>query len=779
MELIKLNLEPRPLPSPLKRRAGQISSPIDAPTTTSEPVNPVDLPQHAAVAAATDPQPKAVFTATAGISISEEPPVPLRHGAPLASSGPAEWGLPAPTTDASGTSMQLDSSAATADLAQESRMLLQQNVAPNASPAETEPALAEAMTVIKAEAAGTLAQHDAVSAATAAALEQHLTTAEATVHPEGPSDLLSHQTFPVSSSLPVETGFAYHSVSTGIFPARGLLYSVVGHGIAILALVLLWPKHVPPIYDPPRHLELTMIPKDALYLPALGGGDSGSPQRGAAAKSETTPSLSVADLSKLGVSFPGTQAIVSNPPHPTNKVQTILQPELSNPPELTKFVRLPNVVRLAENSPAPQLTSAADAPKADPSIEAPVPHSAPSAPTIPPLRALAPVVIETPKLSLPMAAPMNSSAMQVTAVPPVAPVPPQPAQARVLPGSSGREHRTLIALSVVPGPPDPSPKVPSAEAHGQFAVVALPNLAVSQLGIGSAAEAANPSAGAGAHANPSAHDATGAGTMAMGSDARPTAAGAGAVAGPGPGAADSGEGRNVAGAASGGMAIRGAAYGSGPGVGSASGAGKGAGPAPGAFAGMTIQGGEWPNGTPAEIAPQPPAKPSQAGSYGLTVVSSGNSGSGLGDFGVFFNEPVFTVYVNMTTPSDSTAPSWTLVYAALHRDEAGGAKIAAPFPTKRETPRWTADLAEHYRNQLVVIYLVITESGKVQRAKSMESPSAQLVAPLLAALDSWEFRPATLNGKPIAVRALLGVPVAAEPLAAPPSAQQTLSENKP
>ncbi|HEV2423672.1 MAG TPA: hypothetical protein VGZ29_02470, partial [Terriglobia bacterium] len=545
---------------------------------------------------------------------------------------------------------------------------------------------------------------------------------------------------------------------------RGLFYSLVAHGFAIVALVLLWPRHVPPIYDPPKHWELTMVPRDALYLPALGGGDSGGPQRGAAAKSQTAPSLSVAALSKLGVSFPGAQAIISNPPHPTNKVQTLLQPELPHPPELTKFVRLPNVVRLAENSPAPQPTSAPDARKSDPSIQPPVPQSALSTPAIPQLQARAPVVIEDPKLSLPVAAPVSNPAMQATATPPVAPEPPRPAQARVLPGSSGHEAHTLIALSVTPAPPDPSPKAPAAEAHGQFAVVALPNLAVSQLGIGSAREAANPAAGAGANPKSRAHDATGAGTMAPGMAARPTAGGSGAVAGPGPGAALSGAGRNAAGSSGGGMTIRGAAYGSGSGAGNASGAGKGAGPASGAFAGMTIQGGEWPDGMPAGIAPRPPAKPPESGSYGLTIVSTGNSGSGLGDFGVFFNEPVFTVYVNMTTPSDSAARSWTLVYAALHAGEAGDAKIAAPFPAKKEAPRWPPDLAEHYRNQLVVIYLVIDESGKVRHAKSMESPSAQLIAPLVAALEDWEFRPATLNGRPIAVRALLGVPVSAQPV---------------
>jgi hypothetical protein len=219
------------------------------------------------------------------------------------------------------------------------------------------------------------------------------------------------------------------------------------------------------------------------------------------------------------------------------------------------------------------------------------------------------------------------------------------------------------------------------------------------------------------------------------------------------------------------MTIKGGAFGSGPGSGSASGAGAGAGPAPGAFAGMTIQGGEWPNGMPPSLAPHPPASTPESGTYGMTVIATASSGGGLGDFGVFYDEPVFTVYMRMATASDPSAPSWTLEYAALHAGEAGGGKIAPPFPIKRQSPAWSAELVDRYRNQLLVIYVVIDEQGKLQRAKSMQSPSIRFNAPLLAALNDWEFRPATLNGKPIAVRALLGVPIFASSAPDSPAAQ--------
>ncbi len=563
-------------------------------------------------------------------------------------------------------------------------------------------------------------------------------------------------------SSSVDSGLTYGSVSTGLLPGRGLLYSFLLHEIAIFSLLLFWPGgRISPALDPPKKWEVTMIPKDALYLPALGGGDSGGQHQGkSAAKSQALSQLTVAAWSKAGVSYPGVQAIISNPPNPTNRIQTILQPELPDPPELTTFAPLPNMVKLARTAMLPD-APVAESLKTDASQPKPS-HAGPVIPTIPPLRIAAPPVIDAPKLALPMSAPAGGPVLEATAVPPAAAPPPKPIPARVqaLPGSSGADSKTLVALSVMPAPADPKPKIPAAEAHGRFAIVALPNLAMSNLGPGSAVETATPTAvGSGASPSPSAHDATGARPVSVGgSPASSSASIGGPIAATGTGAASSGAGRNASGASTGGMTIKGAAYGSGPGSGTASGSGSGAGPAPGAFAGMTIQGGEWPNGMPAGVASQPSSTP-DPGTYGMTVVSTASSGGGLGDFGVFYDEPVFTVYIRMATDSDPAAPSWTMEYAALHAGEAGGGKIAPPYPAKKEVPAWPTELVPRYRNQLIIVFVVIDESGKVARVKSMDTPNVAFNAPLLASLQNWEFRPATTSGRPIAVRALLGVPI--------------------
>jgi len=585
---------------------------------------------------------------------------------------------------------------------------------------------------------------------------------------------------PGGSNSSEQHGFRYGGVSLGLFPGRGLLYSFLFHEIAIFSLLLFWPvNRVSPAMDPPKKWELTMIPKEALYLPALGGGDSGGQHQGrSAAKSPSVAALAVAAWSKAGVSYPGAQAIISNPPHPTNRIQTILQPPLPDPPELKEFVSLPNMVKLAETTLTPVPVVAAQAAKADPLNEPQPAHNGPSIPTIPPLQIAAPPTIENPKLVLPTLAPASGPVLQATAGPPAVAPPPKAvaAQVRALPGSSGADHNTLVALSVMPAPPEAKPNVPAAEAHGQFAIVALPNLAMSHLGPGAAVETATPTAvGAGANPNSFAHNAAGTKSMSVGGGAGSAADAGGTLAAGGPGAGAGGSGRGVSGTTGGGLTIKGGAFGSGPGAGGASGAGVGSGPAPGGFAGMTIQGGEWPNGMPAGVAAHPAASPPDPGTYGLTIISTASSGGGLGDFGVFYDEPVFTVYIRMATETDLTAPSWTLEFAALHAGEGGGAKIAPPFPTKRQSPDWPVELVDRYRNQLLVIYVVIDEQGKLEHAKSMQSPNIRFNAPLMAALSEWEFRPATVDGRPIAVRALLGVPIFASATPAPPAAHSAES----
>jgi hypothetical protein len=131
----------------------------------------------------------------------------------------------------------------------------------------------------------------------------------------------------------------------------------------------------------------------------------------------------------------------------------------------------------------------------------------------------------------------------------------------------------------------------------------------------------------------------------------------------------------------------------------------------------------------------------------------------MGDFGVFHDEAVFTVYLNPANAPDDPASPWPLQYAVL--DTAGVAlqDLLPPFAVKKQMPVWPPDLLTRYRGEEIVVYAIIDAEGKMQHLKALQSPNVRLSEVLLTVLEQWLFRPATMNAKPVAVKAVLGVSI--------------------
>src|SRR5205823_796353 len=105
--------------------------------------------------------------------------------------------------------------------------------------------------------------------------------------------------------------------------------------------------------------------------------------------------------------------------------------------------------------------------------------------------------------------------------------------------------------------------------------------------------------------------------------------------------------------------------GAGTGVGVTLGSGKGAGSAAGSggFPGITISGGRYGNGDPAGM--HSTLTPHKQTSYSMTITSTASSGGGLADFGVFHDEKIYTVYLDMRANEEDHTASWILQYAVV------------------------------------------------------------------------------------------------------------------
>jgi hypothetical protein len=153
--------------------------------------------------------------------------------------------------------------------------------------------------------------------------------------------------------------------------------------------------------------------------------------------------------------------------------------------------------------------------------------------------------------------------------------------------------------------------------------------------------------------------------------------------------------------------------------------------------------------------------------YGMTITSTADSGGGLPDLGLFAHKKVYTVYLDMRGTTTEHAPSWTLQYARL----GSAVEVAAPatdpshegltppFPLTKERPKLNSELIRTYLRNVIVVYAVMDTQGKLQRLSVRQTPDARFNAGILAALTHWSFQPAQLNGEPVALKVLIGIPL--------------------
>lgn len=142
----------------------------------------------------------------------------------------------------------------------------------------------------------------------------------------------------------------------------------------------------------------------------------------------------------------------------------------------------------------------------------------------------------------------------------------------------------------------------------------------------------------------------------------------------------------------------------------------------------------------------------------MTVVATSESGGGLRDYGIFRNETVYTVYIEMTH-SPEPAPSWILQFAPEAAPGDPHGEVTAPFPKEKPHPKFPPEIVARNEGRLIVVTCLIDAEGKVEKPRIIQSPNPLLNPPLLEALTQWVFQPAVADGKPVAVRALFGIPL--------------------
>jgi Gram-negative bacterial TonB protein C-terminal len=583
----------------------------------------------------------------------------------------------------------------------------------------------------------------------------------------------------------------FGTFKSGYVPSRGLLYSTIVHEVGLFLFFLLFTYGLPM----PRAQKLrtdSNIQDRVIYLPEVGGGTEGQKSPGGGVSKPQEASAAPAHASK-GFAYPGSQAILSDPPRPNNAFQTVMRPLLVHPEPIQKLIPLPNVVQMAETrlpndliAPKPAMPKLRESPKAikvkqDTSAHRDAKFQVPTdAPTLmaksdmPKLPAAEAPLPQAPKIEpkqedekreieKPSPKPLKVTTEKRAEKSDKQAAPLTPAQIARL-EMHGKSLEPILSISAVQ--PTPGAPVPAGEARGKFAVAPGGTLNPNSLNPGKTngtpsaspatgqenSKAANAAtqvasnAGTGLGHNRSLGGGKGTGTDAGGGSAG-VGIGTGNTSGAGAGGLGSGSGKGRGGIGKG--------AGSTPGRGAGTGSGAGSGSGTGSFPGITIQGGEDASNNDAPgftVEPQAP--------YHMTVVSTASSGGGLEDFGVFDNERVFTVYIPMKRSPEADDPTWTLQYSLIDGKDVGGdPQVTPPSPVMREWPQVPEQLEKKYAQRQVVISAVVDKEGKISHVSVKQSPDAHVSDPIVQAFSKWVFRPALLNNQPVAVKILVGIPL--------------------
>ena len=593
------------------------------------------------------------------------------------------------------------------------------------------------------------------------------------------------------------------------FPADWAATSACAHIIFFVILLLI--PGIPVIRDTPlrdrqiqeTRLQLSKSTDTALLASVQSSSSSSSAAPSPKSAGPATRSSAAGSNSVLPVVFKGAQHIVSDTPDADNAIQTILQPDIENPPRIHTPIPVPSMVKLASAQRPPSIAAphlSASIKVAAPPVPAPTP--APPLPTpqhvevntVPLTTQTA--LVDSPKLPVFVTAGRNYSPPKQPPPPPSTPNPvaaaPQPSKDPLAnpgppdliarPNTGQDAHNILVANAIEVHAAPSSSALPEVEIHGRFEVSSNPRLSAggasappdSKAGSGTASGSghgtgASKSRGNGSGSGTgSASGASGAASGAPGGHGGGNGNGSGAATGSGSGHGSSGNGSSGNGA--------------GAGNGNGTGAGNGNGVSP--FGGITIAGGVH-GGSGGSVSPAVhDVTPPKHSSYGMTIISTGSSGGGLRDFGVFNDGPVYTVYLDVSKIGIN-GTRWSLQYSAARdiRIAHPGVLLSPPFPDTEKLPHLPPELVASNMGRLLVVQATLTPDGALESFRILQTPDERLNSPLLASLSQWTFQAATMGTDKVPIKVLIGIPIAAPMATEPDTVQQaggqTLREGAP
>lgn len=124
---------------------------------------------------------------------------------------------------------------------------------------------------------------------------------------------------------------------------------------------------------------------------------------------------------------------------------------------------------------------------------------------------------------------------------------------------------------------------------------------------------------------------------------------------------------------------------------------------------------------------------------------------------VFGDRKFYSMTLNIPN-LNSAGGSWVIHFAELNEDTKDKGELVAPAATAMSDPAYPLELMKQHVQGTVTLYAMIGSDGSVSDVRVLNGVDDRLDQYAREALTRWHFRPATKNGNPVALEAVVKIP---------------------
>lgn len=127
---------------------------------------------------------------------------------------------------------------------------------------------------------------------------------------------------------------------------------------------------------------------------------------------------------------------------------------------------------------------------------------------------------------------------------------------------------------------------------------------------------------------------------------------------------------------------------------------------------------------------------------------------------IFTSRRVYSMNINMPNLSSATG-SWIIHFSELHLGGTAAHRLSevnAPVALRKVDPKYPQTLVQDHVEGEVILYGVIRQDGTVDSIQLVRGIDPQLDAYSIEAFAQWKFQPATKEGQPVDLEAIVYIP---------------------